>query len=101
MTIKDRMKSGYQAIVGALDSCDITQPKRKIILNEYKSICYMWAETNATACLLEGYFKEAAPEAYEEAVRRGIREGFGLYTKLAPTAEEWDAPDGDEGEDDE
>lgn len=95
MTIKGRMKDGYMYIAHALDGCDISPRKRNGILKEYKSICYQWAEANAAACLLEGYFKDAAPEAYEEAIRDGIKgEFFSYASEMTPAPDEWDVGDG-------
>lgn len=94
MTIKQRMKDGYERIAVALSGCDISERKRKAILSEYTAVCYQWAYSNATACVLECCFRDAAPEAYEEAVRGGMHETFARAHDMAPTPDEWDEDSG-------
>ena len=53
MNIADRMELGLERIETVLNSYGLHSADRATVVEEFKSICYRWAESNAAFCVFE------------------------------------------------
>ena len=51
--MKERMLEGLRRIERAMDLCGAPHQARVIVAEEYKAMCYRWAEANACAGAVE------------------------------------------------
>lgn len=81
-SMKEAMRMDMEEVKAALDRTNITDEDRKTVIDTLKEVFYQWAQSNASACVMEDYIREHAD--YKEFMKHFIHHGE-MEKKIAET----------------